>query len=97
MTTTTANTFDRMTRDDRWLGFGYLGGRQSALWSDDPGAPAQPHRVAGVDAWLLGLGLGDEALFEWANSKKGRHFADVVFGGGTIGEAIRFRLAPVAA
>lgn len=88
------NIFDQMTTDDRWSGFGYLGGRAIALNSTDPEAPAQPELVAEVDAWLLGFGLDYEALFAWANSKKGRHFADVVFGGGTINHAVAYGLCP---
>lgn len=94
---TTAD-IDRMTEDDRWLGFGYLGERQFALHSTDPEAPAQPERVATIDAWLIAranrLGLDYDDLFAWANSKDGRWFADAVFGGNTIEQAKRWGLAP---
>lgn len=92
------DTFDRMANDDRWLGFGYLGGRRNALDGTDAEAPAQPERVAEVDAWLIDrastLGLDYDALFAWANSRDGRHFADVVFGGDTIERAFGWGLAP---
>ncbi len=70
---TTANTFDRMTTDDRWLGFGYIGGRQYA----------EPAEVEMADTFILDMTADwtDEELFAWANSKDGRWFADVLFGG----------------
>lgn len=93
---TATNIFDRMAADDRFEGFGYLGGRMAALDGTDPEAPAQPERVAEVDAYLLALDLEDEALFAWANSKAGRHFADVVFGGDTLDRALGWGLGPAA-
>ena len=76
----TTATLDRMELDDRWLGFGYLGERRNALTSTDPGAPADPERVARMDADVLEEanieGLTYDQLFAWANSKDGRWFAD---------------------
>lgn len=84
MTTThrhlTIADLERMTRDDRWLGFGYLGERENLLHNADPEAPANPELVARMDADVLEEanteGLSYEELFEWANSKLGRWFAD---------------------
>lgn len=101
MPTLTTADLDRMTDDDNWLGFGYIGGRRTALTSDDPEAPAQPERIAEVDAWLIAranrLGLDYDGLFAWANSKNGRWFGDVVFGGDTIERAEGWGLAPTKA
>lgn len=76
---TTAD-LERMTRDDRWLGFGYLGERENLLHSADPEAPARPELVARMDADVLEEanteGLTYDELLEWANSKLGRWFAD---------------------
>lgn len=83
MTTTTARSFDRMMSDDRWVGYGYLGGREIALDNSDPEAPARPELVEAIDRLVLEATAEWSAddLFHWANSKDGRHFADVVFGG----------------
>ncbi len=72
-TTQTTSTFDRMTSDDRWLGFGYLGSRQ---YADDA-------EVALADAFVFDVTADwtDDELFTWANSKDGRWFADILFGG----------------
>jgi hypothetical protein len=80
--TTATQTFDRMTGDNRWLGFGYLGERDHMLNSTDPDSPAQPELVATTDQRILEVTAdwtADE-LFHWANSKDGRWFADMVFG-----------------
>jgi Putative phage serine protease XkdF len=76
--------FEQMMSNDDWQGYGYLGERQNALDGSDPEAPAQTARVAEVDAALVRYaqahGVSDDALFEWANSKNGRLFADTAFG-----------------
>jgi len=80
-TTLTPDVFDEFTRDDRWLGFGYLGGRRNTLASTDP---VSPHLVEAVDRrvvdWANYYGWTRDELFAWANSKAGRWFADVMFG-----------------
>jgi hypothetical protein len=83
MTTTTARSFDRMMSDDRWGGYGFLGGREIALDNSDAECPARPELVATIDRLVLEATAEWSAddLFHWANSKDGRHFADVVFGG----------------
>jgi hypothetical protein len=67
--------FEAMERDERWGGFGYLGGRRNAL------AEGHADLVADVDARILAATLGEgwtaEELFAWANSKRGRWLADV--------------------
>lgn len=83
MELTTAD-FDRMTANDEWLGFGYLGARRNTLTSNDPEAPADPALVAAADAKALAeanrLGLTHEQLFDWANSRVGRYYGDCMFG-----------------
>lgn len=77
-------TFDLLERNPEWLGFGYLGERRNALSDSDPESPARPEFVAEVDARLLDFvrreGWTQRELFNWANSKYGRWFGDVVFG-----------------
>ncbi len=74
-----------MYNDERWLGFGYLGEREAALDSTDPESPALPDMVAEADAEALSHAAANgwdyERLFDWANSKDGRLFADCMFGG----------------
>ena len=68
------NIFDTFSQDERWMGWGYLQGRQSAA--------GQGFRsvVELVDEFVLftadSLGWSDEELFTWANSKNGRWFSD---------------------
>jgi hypothetical protein len=73
-----------MQENDNWQGYGYLGERINALDGSDPEAPSNPTRVAEVDAAVVRYaqanGVSDEQLFEWANSKSGRLFADSAFG-----------------
>ena len=94
----TVASLDRMTKDPRWSKFGYLGERARALTSDDPDEPARPERVAEADADVVrranAAGMDYEALFEWANSKPGRHYGSVVFGGGTFDQAADWRTTP---
>ena len=74
---TTAD-LDSMYRNDEWEGFGYLGGRRIAT------AEGKLAEVTEADARVLAdanvNGLTAEELFAWANSKKGRWFADCMFG-----------------
>lgn len=80
----TSDVFDTMRGDRRWGGFGYLGERRNRLESTDPEAPPQPERVAATDAAILDVatarGWDYEQLFEWADSKNGRRFADAIYG-----------------
>lgn len=72
-------------RED-WGGYGYLGERRhvhasivSGEWPD-----TMWNRVAEADTFVVlcavNNGWNDDRLFEWANSRAGRHFADEVFG-----------------
>lgn len=82
---TTAD-LDSMYRNDEWEGFGYLGERRNRLNSTDPEAPADPALVAEADAIALedanNNSLTPDEFFAWANSRCGRYFGDVIFGGG---------------
>jgi hypothetical protein len=82
----TATVFDQMSRDDRWLGFGYLGERRNMLDTTDPDAPGRPDLVEAADQRVIDTanerGWDYDRLFEWANSKDGRWFGDVMFGSG---------------
>ena len=99
MLTTTDIT--KAADDERWLGWGYLGERSHMLNSTDPEAPANPLLVEATDQRVVDLanerGWTYEDLFNWCNSKLGRHFADTVFGGRgrfdqRIDDAVRFHL-----
>jgi hypothetical protein len=83
MNTTTAQhlttaDLDRMTRDDRWLGFGYLGERRNAHAAVAAGEvdPRQSGIAEQMDDDVLEAanteGLTYDELLEWANSKLGR-------------------------
>ena len=104
MTTTrnaASETFDAMTSREDWLGYGYLGARNHALDNTDPGSPAQTLTVEAADQriidWADAHGWTDDDLFNWANSKNGRWFGDIMFGGtGIVAErfdnAVRARV-----
>lgn len=85
------------TSRDEWLGFGYIGGRESALWEGDAEAPARPWAVAAADTFLVAeanrRGWSLEDLFRFANAKLGRWFADVTLGGGDLADARTLRQA----
>jgi hypothetical protein len=85
---------DRMASDDRWLGFGYIGGRRNELESTDPEAPARPEAVIAADALVIEManaaGLDYDGLFAWANSKDGRWFADCALGCDDLDMARRY-------
>lgn len=64
--------WDALTEDERWLGFGYLGGR--AHEDGDAVAEADALLVEHMADWT------DDERFAWANSKLGRWTADTIFG-----------------
>lgn len=81
----TTDVFDRMSRDDRWLGHGYLGARRNALDTSDRDALVDPALVARADQIAVDAAnaakMDYERLFQWANNKTGRWFGDCMFGG----------------
>lgn len=101
MTTTvnpalTVADLDWAARDQRWLGFGYLRGRQVALTSTDPEAPANPALVADTDRRVIehanARGWTYDQLFDWCNSKHGRWLADAAFSGEAWSKIVGWRL-----
>lgn len=56
--------------DERWLGWGYLGGRNHLSEVEQIGADTLVLTYANAHGWDY------EALFVWMNSKPGRWFAD---------------------
>lgn len=92
MTSTATATFDAMTNDDRWLGFGYLAGRSYSDATDVAQADSLMADHAAANGWTA------DDLFTWANSKAGRHFGDVMlFSYGTtaaarFADAVRWNL-----
>lgn len=85
-------------RDERWLGWGYLGERRRS--------GATPERIAEVDAAVLDYANAAdwdyEDLFRWANGRLGRWFGDMAFGSrasvaDVVAEALRGRLLRVPA
>lgn len=73
---TNLRTFDQMTRDDDWKGWGYLGERERN---------ADHANRADADAFVIAYATShnwtDADLFTWANSRNGRKFGDLAFGG----------------
>ena len=82
----------RASSDNRWLGFGYLGTRRhTEAAAELTAADEAVLDHANAEGWTY------EELFTWANSKAGRHFGNVVFGGSgpladRVAEAKRFGL-----
>jgi hypothetical protein len=73
----TIEDIKRAGRDERWLGWGYLGERSRV---GDPVAV----QVEAIDQRVIDFaneaGWDYEQLFAWCNSKLGRWFGDVMFG-----------------
>jgi hypothetical protein len=88
MTTTaplTTADLERMTRDDRWLGFGYLGERRNLRTYAIEETNGRRQLELMTQATRMDRDVIEEAnaegltyddLFTWANSKAGRWFAD---------------------
>lgn len=97
-TTVTPEIAEAIFEDDGELGhgFGYIGARRNQLTSTDPECPPQPTLVAEIDALLadyfVANGWTVDEVFDWADSKLGRWFGDVVFSGGAFDQAIGFNL-----
>lgn len=73
---------DRLARDERWLGYGYLGTRLEAAdrgtWSYAPHAIAVRDELVVAEAARRGWSAED--LLGWANSRDGRYAGDILFG-----------------
>lgn len=95
-TTPQANPFDTFAQRDDFLGFGYIGGRRNAIEATETGEwPISVlEDVAAADALIIATaekaGWSEARLFDWANSKDGRWFADCAFGGWGIEKASTF-------
>ena len=76
-------------------GYGYLGGRRDALsnLAYKVDITAGLAEIAAADQFVLDTansrGWDAERLFQWANSRDGRHFADDAFGGFGLERAAR--------
>lgn len=87
MNTTSANIFDTFATRDEFLGFGYIGERRHfTQW--------EGQAVREADAAILEaaaeLGWDEDRLFQWANSKDGRWFADEAFGMRSLARAMKY-------
>lgn len=86
----TQEDFRKITQDERWGGFGYIGQKQSILNSltemhftkenQESRINQMIHLMNSVDNLILEFVNENswtyEKLFAWVNSKMGRHFAD---------------------
>jgi len=66
--------FDDLSKDERWLGFGYLGERRNKDFKIVADADVLALETA------IGRGLTYGQMFTWANSKYGRWYGDCQFG-----------------
>lgn len=64
--------------DPRWQGYGYLGERRHAV-AIDPALVALADGIVAEE--VERRGWSHDVLFHWMNSKPGRWFGDVLFGG----------------
>lgn len=87
--TLTTTDLERAARDERWLGFGYLGGRSHMLTED---AAWVARADAEVIAYANKHGWTYEDLFAWANSRNGRYTADSLFSGTPMTQVIAWDL-----
>lgn len=70
----TVDDIGRGYDDERWLGWGYLGGRGQLGAAELTRADRVVVDFANAHGWDY------DRLFEWMNSRPGRHFADDPFG-----------------
>lgn len=86
----TTATLDAFTLNEGWLGFGYIGSRNNAQ--------AEGWRTLTADDLALSMAnaahLSTAAFFEWANSKNGRWFADIMLGDPNPDVAMARRYGP---
>lgn len=71
----TVADIEKMEKDDRWFGFGYIGARVRTDRQDlVPAADAKVLEAANALGWDF------DALMVWADSKSGRWYGDCMFG-----------------
>ena len=78
--------FDTMTDNIDFAGYGYLGGRLR-LTSEQRAEADAVVLAHFADRSDTGTPAGEDALFEWANSRLGRWFAESFDGGHRSGRA----------
>lgn len=79
---------------DEWQGWGYLGERQQAM-TTAAGRRGAARSDRAVLAEANRLGWTADQLFEWANSREGRHFADqALWEKGGVERAMGWGLGP---
>ncbi|HEY9409341.1 MAG TPA: hypothetical protein VIQ30_22590 [Pseudonocardia sp.] len=95
----TVDDLAAMEGDPRWDGHGYIRGRSAALASTDPEHPdyepeaaPTPGAVEAADRRIVAIanerGWTYDQLFEWANSRDGRWFADAAIGCDDLDDAV---------
>ncbi|MFJ6532505.1 hypothetical protein [Microbacterium sp. NPDC091662] len=84
-----ASIFDTFAQEAEWLGYGYLGARLRL--TDEQRAKADAivlaHFATRSDA---GTKAGEDALFEWSNSRLGRWFGESFEGGYRSGRYLEY-------
>ena len=99
MTAQVTTIFDAMESHPDWCGWGYLGERKRFRSAEDPDSYAALLGEAKVNAIIAksdqavldyadAQGWSEAQLFEWANSRAGRHFADAAFSGESMERCI---------
>lgn len=81
MTKLTVQDLADMVNDDEWLGWGYLGERNSMINGNVTQRKLAERTDRAVVQFANVHGWTRDELFTWANSKPGRWLGDVVFGG----------------
>lgn len=82
----TIQSIEDMKQNEEWGGYGCLGERDNVRDSVKSGErPAEDlQKVAETDAKIVeyanARGVSEAQLFDWLNSRNGRHFADQMFG-----------------
>lgn len=95
------DTFASYASRSEWLGWGYIGERRAALEMIESRELAGLYRDRVIRADRMALqyaadaGWTDADLFEWANSKAGRWFAELAFAG-AFDSAARYLRRPQA-
>jgi hypothetical protein len=79
-----ARLLERFAQVDAFLGFGYIGGRRHLSEANQHGADRMLLQRASV------LEMTETELFDWANSKDGRWYADCWADGNQHGHAAKY-------